>query len=298
MKRNLWRKIGIIAAVIIVSGLLRAPYQDNLLSRMRAAGFHPEHEDTPILSQLGVESAVVVLGGLRYLVAAGFQIETVDLWEAHNWEELSEKYRFITMLQPKDPEGWRTWGWHMAYNASAWYQLDSQQKPEIREALARHYIDRGKAILIEGLKWNPDDVWIYRDLANIYKEKDKDFCSAADVYLAGSKVEDAPSFMYRFYGYMVADCPGREKEAYEALKGVYDYGFRLLTNAKENDASAETINDGIRAVWKPTLITSLRELEEKLDIAAADRIPERFDSDRFRIISPFRVEKEQKATEK
>jgi hypothetical protein len=57
--------------------------------------------------------------------------------------------------------------------------------------------------------------------------------------------------MWRKAGYELAKCPGKERQAYELLKRLYDKG---------------------RDERKPTLITTLKELEKKLDVPQAERI--------------------------
>ena len=58
-------------------------------------------------------------------------------------------------------------------------------------------------------------------------------------------------YIARFAGYMLAKCEGREREAYDLLKKLYDKG------PEER---------------KPSLITALQELEKKLDVPPQDRI--------------------------
>ena len=85
------------------------------------------------------------------------------------------------------------------------------------------------------------------------REKKKDFCAAADAYKEAQKRKGAPEYIIRFTGYMLARCPGREKEAYDYLRRLYDIG-------KQHHL--------------PTLIVSLKELEEALDIPLPQRIPD------------------------
>ena len=288
---TLLRKYGVIALVFLVLGRLRTFWQEGLMTRLQENGFHEEPEGVSVVSQLGVEAAIGALGGLRYLVASGMEIEAIDHWEAHDWEQLHESYRLICLLQPHDPDIWRTAGWQMAYNASAWYLLDARHLPfEMRRAEADRYIERGIWFLEQGKQWNPDDYWLYRDLAYIYKEKIKDPCAAADEFLAGSRTADAPEFLLRFFAYEVAKCPGREREAYATLKPLYDRGYEALTEAKRQGAPPDIIEMGIRLYWKPSLITTLKEMEEVLGIPKDQRIPETWDAASFRINSPFRVE--------
>lgn len=291
MNPRLTRKIGLIAAVFLIAGLIRIPWQGSLLERMRETGFHNEPEGVSVISQLGVESAVGALGGLRYLVAFYFELATVDPWDAKKWDEVDENYRIICLLQPSDVDSWRRGGWHCAYNARGYYVHDAQHlEDSVRIAAVDFYTERGIWFLEQGIKWNPDDPWLWRDLGFLYQEKVVDPCKAAAAFLEGSKLPKSPAFMRRFYGYQLALCPGHEQEAYDHLKEIYDFGYQQLLAAKQQGAPQQRINDFIKGYWKPTLITTIKELELKLNIPIENRIRETWDDQRLRINSPFRVE--------
>ncbi len=268
------RRVTQVVAIVVAVGLVRLPVERNLLRGLQEDGFHPRYEQIDMVDQLGVQSFIGILGGLRYMVATFFTVQSVELWENQKWDELAEKYRLISLLQPLDAESWSTGAWHLAYNASAWYRLDDRQHtPEEREVLARRFIQRGKSMLQEGIRWNPEEPDLYRDLANIHREKEGDLCAAAEVYKEASRLEAAPSFMFRFYGYFLADCPGREEEAYGVLREIYEEGERVF-------------EAGGPLIWKPTLIVKLREVEERLDVPGEERIEDFFDEERLRIVTP------------
>jgi hypothetical protein len=63
----------------------------------------------------------------------------------------------------------------------------------------------------------------------------------------------APSYDKRFSAYELSYCEGRQREAYQRLRQLYDTG--------ENERL-------------PTLITRLKSLEDKLNIAQDQRIRE------------------------
>ena len=100
-------------------------------------------------------------------------------------------------------------------------------------------------------------------------------CEISDLYLKASECSNSFPFMYRFHVYYLANCEGREKEAYEKHMDLYEEGRKHL------------IEKGVMT-WKPTLIVQIGELEQKLGIPESDRIPERFDKQSFRIITPIR----------
>jgi hypothetical protein len=63
----------------------------------------------------------------------------------------------------------------------------------------------------------------------------------------------APGYARRFYGYFMARCPGREREAYDYLTALYREG---------------------EAQRLPTLIKEIKNLEVKLAIPSPRRIPD------------------------
>jgi len=275
-----WRtKWFILAAIVLVSGLLRSPLERRLTTALREQGFHPHHREAELAEQVGVQGALGMLGGLRYMVAFFLELQAYRHWEPPpQWERLSEAYRLITLLQPKNVESWDDAAWHHIYNASGYYRHDAPDLPPLqRELLARQYEERGVEILRDGIRWNPESLELRLKLAHALRERFDDDCAAARVYGRAAQLPDAPAFVYRFYGYSLAQCEGRERDAYEVLMRIYEEGRRVL-------------QQGGPMIWKPTLIVELNRLERELDVPLSERIPERFHEERFRIATPLRPE--------
>ena len=274
--RRIPRKLTLVMTIVILAGFIRVPYESHLLKNLRRAGFFPQHQGSQATEQIGVQAFIGILGGLRYMVATYFTLAANELWETQEWDALAEKYRLVTLLQPRDPESWATGSWHLYANASAWYRLDDRTlPPPLREVRAKEYEKRGVEILRQGIVWNPHDPWLWRDLGGVYRERFKDHCGAAKIYLEASKIPNAPSFFYRFYAYQLAKCPGHEEKAYEVLMEIYEHGKKVL------------LEQGIM-LWRPSLVVSIHELEEKLDVPMAQRIPETVDNETMKVISPIR----------
>lgn len=276
MNRTGWKKAGLLLAIVLGSGGLRIPLEKGLVSELRPQGFYPQSQAGDLPGQVGVQGAIGLMGGLRYMVAALLELEAFRLWEPPpQWEKLSEAYALINLLQPKNLESWETAAWHHLYNASGYYRHDEHNLPPLQcEVMARDYEQRGIEILKNALRWNPGDVQLHMKLADAYRYKLKDFCKAAEVYRAAAALPDAPAFCYRFYGYSLAKCPGKQREAYAVLRQVYAEGL-------------EVFHQHGRLIWKPTLIVELNRLERELGIPLGQRIPERFDEGSFRIATPL-----------
>lgn len=277
MRMSGWRKPALLLAIIFGSGLAMMPVESRLVADLRAQGFHPESRGAGVSERVGVQGAIGLLGGMRYMVAAFLELEAFRYWEPPpQWDKLSEAYGLINLLQPRNVESWENAAWHHLYNASGYYRHDERELPPLqREVLARDYERRGMEILKAGIEWNPDNAALRLKLAHACQYKLHDYCEAAEAYRGAAELPDAPAFCFRFYGYSLAKCPGKEREAYAVLRQVYGEGLEVLKK-------------GGPMIWKPTLIVELNRLEKELGIPWPDRVPERFDGASFRIASPLR----------
>ena len=79
---------------------------------------------------------------------------------------------------------------------------------------------------------------------------------ASEFFAKAAALPGAPSYDKRFSAYELSYCDGREREAYQRLRRLYDTG--------ENERL-------------PTLIARLKFLEGKLNIPQDQRIPDKKD---------------------
>ena len=86
-----------------------------------------------------------------------------DLQEDEKFFEMVQLSDWITKLEPHFVQVWIMQGWNMAYNISVKFK-----DPEDRW----RWVERGIAMLRdEGLKYNPDETLIYRELSWFYQQK-------------------------------------------------------------------------------------------------------------------------------
>ena len=105
----------------------------------------------------------VALGGFRGLIANALWIRLNDLQEDEKFFEMVQLSDLITKLEPHFVQVWIMQGWNMAYNISVKFK-----HPEDRW----RWVERGIAMLRdEGLKYNPDETLIYRELSWFYQHK-------------------------------------------------------------------------------------------------------------------------------
>ena len=124
----------------------------------------------------------------------------------------------------------------------------------LRVKAQREYFALGKDFLERGIKNNPDRPRLHEALARLYKEKYQDHERASEFFAKAASLPGAPSYDRRFSAYELSHCEGREREAYERLRQLYDEGEKERL---------------------PTLITRLKFLENKLGIQQDQRIPGR-----------------------
>jgi len=141
----------------------------------------------------------------------------------------------------------------MAWNASVAAMNDrTQPRLALRVKAQREYFALGKDFLERGIKNNPDRPDLYEALARLYKEKYKDHERASEFFAKAADLPGSRTYNRRFSAYELSYCEGREGEAYERLRQLYDEGEKERL---------------------PTLISRLKFLEEKLGIPQDQRIP-------------------------
>lgn len=249
------RKTALTLAALVVFGLVRTPVETRMTDRFIDAGLIDGLPLNEIRELAGQSVAFAVLGGLRPLLGIYLTLHAFDAWSFRKWETVEKDYRLITTLLPEDIDSYKTGAWHLAYNAAASALYDDPSTPEaVRERNSREWIDKGVAYLKDGIDHNPDSAVLHHELARIYHDKLDLPCLAAEHYRLSMEGDHPKPYARRFYGYFLARCPGREREAYDYLMSLYhESEFQRL----------------------PTLIQRLKELEAKLAIPESNRIPEK-----------------------
>ncbi len=255
------RKLLLVLLGLVAFGVLRAPWENRLreqLVKQRLLLPPPGHT---ALQQMSQSALMGTLGGLRSLVATYLSLDAFGDFGEKNWDELQRKYRIICNLEPRDETHWVSVVWHIGINATAHVQYYSEEMPKYeRERRFQQYCSEAIKLAEDGIKQNPKSAPIRLQLAEVYREKLKDPCNTARVYKDMLGLEGTPGYITRFYGYFLADCPGKEKEAYAYLMRLFQMGEKHHL---------------------PTLFVKIKELEEKLNVPFPRRIktdePERPD---------------------
>lgn len=241
-----------VLALLAAFGLLRAPVEEGLRTRLVAANLLLPPPAQSALEQMGQSALMGTLGGLRPLVATYLTLEAFGHFSAKAWDSLRQTYQIITSLEPRDETHWTSVVWHLGINATANMEVNESLPAFERERRFREYAFQAIELAERGIAQIPESVAIRIQLAEVYREKLKDDCATARVYGDMMRLPGAPGYARRFHGYFLARCPGSEKQAYEHLMSLYREGERQHL---------------------PTLIKEIKNLEEKLGVPAPRRIP-------------------------
>jgi hypothetical protein len=240
--------------LVFVFGAVRLPMERNLLAQHRQSHFGAIEFNLSLREQIGQLGFIAALSGFRSIVADLLFIQANVAWERTEWARVLFLFRQITALQPRAVLFWDTAAWHMAWNASVAAMNDrAQPRVALRLKAQREYFDLGKDFLERGIRNNPEKPQLYEALACLYKEKYNDHARASEFFAKAAAAPGAPSYDKRFAAYELSYCEGREPEAYQELRRLYDMG------EKERLA---------------TLISRLKFLENKLQIPTERRIPD------------------------
>ena len=245
-------RYAIAIALLGLFGILRMPAERSLDASQRQAGLRGTVLDLDLREMVGQMGFLAALSGFRSPLAAFLWIEAHNAWEQTEWGRMAALFDAVTTLQPRSLLYWDMASWHMAWNASSAAVQDMSQPSEaLRIRNQRQYFRLGRDYLERGIKNNPESFFLYRSLAVLLRDKLGDHCGAGEAFLRSSQLPGAPPYLARFAGYELAKCSGREQAAYDLLRPLYD---------AEPDGR------------KPTLITTLKELEKRLDVPISQRI--------------------------
>jgi hypothetical protein len=105
----------------------------------------------------------VALGGFRGLISNFLWIRANDLQQDDKFFEAVQLADWITKLEPTFPQVWIFQGWNMSYNISVKFKDFPDRW---------HWVERGIELMRDdGLRYNPNSVDIYREVAWQFQHK-------------------------------------------------------------------------------------------------------------------------------
>lgn len=243
-----------ILSAILAFGVFKLPAERAIFAQHRQQQPGGIELGLDLRERIGQLGFIAALSGFRAAIADILFIQAHVAWERTEWGRVLLLFRQVTTLQPRSILFWDMAAWHMAWNASVAAMNDpTQPRLTLRVKAQREYFALGKDFLERGIANNPDKPQLYEALARLYQQKYHDHARASEFYAKAATLPSAPSYDKRFAAYELSYCEGREREAYERLRQLYDEG------------PEERV---------PTLIARIKFLENKLDIPRGDRIPE------------------------
>jgi hypothetical protein len=248
------RLIGL--AIILAFGAVRLPFESRLEREQKALHYHGTKLDLSLRQRVSQMGFVAALSGFRSVVASFMALQAYTAWQRTEWGKLRVLYETICALQPRNIQSWSMAAWHMHTNASVAAREDRDQPREaLRLKAEMEYWQLGEDILLRGIQNNPDRAKLFEELGNLrrdsFKARFNDPEKAYWAYEEAAKRPDAMGYVHRFAVYELAKIPGREREAYDRLKQLYERG---------------------ESEHLPTLLRLLNELQEKLNIPKEQRI--------------------------
>jgi tetratricopeptide (TPR) repeat protein len=244
----------LIVLLVLIFGVLRLPIENALTERDRVAYSHQVNLRLELREQIGQLGFIAALSGFRSLCADFAFIEAQTAWERTEWSRVLLCFQEATTLQPHSLLYWDMAAWHMAWNASAAALHERALSTEfLRRRAQRQYIDMGKNFLERGIRNNPRRPQLYESLARLYRDKYRDHAAAASCYTKAASLPGSADYDERFAAYELSYTPGRECEAWQILRSLYDRGPHERL---------------------PTLLERLKFLEKKLNLPLQDRIPD------------------------
>ena len=154
-KKNLM--LGLAAVFLFVSGRV----QKNLNQDRDALGLtisEPLQDAPPVLAL-----TTQALGGFRGLISNFLWMRANDLQINDQYFEAAQLADWITDLEPHFTQVWVYQGWNMAYNISVKFTAPPDRW---------RWVQNGIELLRDrGLRYNPDDILIYRELAWFFQHK-------------------------------------------------------------------------------------------------------------------------------
>jgi hypothetical protein len=168
---NKAHKVGLLVAAAVL--LLGTALFQNGLNRERAAlgltRLDPLENAPPMLA-----FTTVALGSFRGLIANALWIRAQDLQFEEKFFEMVQLSDWITKLQPHMAQVWVNQAWNMSYNISVKFSDPADRW---------RWVLRGIELLRdEGLKYNPDEPLIYRELAWDFQHKMGHYLDDAQAY--------------------------------------------------------------------------------------------------------------------
>jgi hypothetical protein len=139
----------------------------------------------------------VALGGFRGLISNMLWTRASQLQEDDKFFEMAQLSDWITKLEPHFSQVWAHEGWNMAYNISVKFKDFPDRWRWVQNGI--------ELLRDQGLRYNPDDVLIHRELAWFFQHK------------MGANLDDASMYYKEQWRTNMEEVLGGSRPNYDAL---------------------------------------------------------------------------------
>jgi hypothetical protein len=130
----------------------------------------------------------VALGGFRGLISNALWMRASDLQDEDKFFEMAQLADWITKLEPHFVQVWLMQSWNMAYNISVKFKDFPDRWRWVKAGI--------ELLRDDGLRWNPNETLIYRELAWFFQHKMGENLDDANMYYKSEWAKE----MYQVFG--------------------------------------------------------------------------------------------------
>ncbi len=252
MKRDRWIQLGATLILISCIGASGA-----LLPRITAESSEAQLRYTDEATR-GAPLPVVIaqsVGVLRGIVVNYLWIRADKLKSDGKFFEAYTLADWITKLQPRFSKVWAFQAWNMAYNISVATHTRDERWKWVQDGI--------RLIREQGLKYNPNDMWLYKELSWYFLHKIGGFTDDAHQYYKDQLAYEWHSILgeppYEFESRIaairtIADAPAavedlasQNPQAASLIAELQDAGFRLDIRFLEAAARLDAVGGSFSA---------------------------------------------------
>ena len=238
---NRFLNIIIILAVLGVAGWLKMPYEQKLSKELHARKLVPPSLSLKDRTRLKQKAFVATYGSLRPTIAAFMSVRTTRYHSDQEWDKIENSFEEIVLLDPYNFYYWDMASWHMASNAAVDKQDDDSLTEVGKQRVFKEYIQKGRDILDQAVKVNPDE-WKFYDLkarllSNRYRNPD--YAAAVETYRNILELPDLPEVVQVVTELKILFCmqhlPKRHQEPYDFALELHHRSSQYRVPTVENE---------------------------------------------------------------
>ncbi|MBM3835139.1 MAG: hypothetical protein FJ403_18070 [Verrucomicrobia bacterium] len=181
-----------LAVVLLCVAGLTQQHLNRQRETMGLTRMDPLENAPPVLA-----FTTVALGGFRGLIANALWVRLGDLQEQDKYFEMVQLADWITKLQPHFATIWVHLAWNMSYNISIKFNDPADRWPWVRRGI--------ELLRDDGLRYNPNEPLIYRELAWHFQHK------------LGANLDDAHNYYKFVWAEEMAKVLGNSRPNFEEL---------------------------------------------------------------------------------